>query len=686
MAEPPRPPDATGVERTLSAVLEPVLSARRSAAPLAAAIATLEAPARDFVLRWTAIVAQTSAELAFQFASAAPQALTRLSLAGADRWVSAVMDAYDREGLNGAAQALRDMHHHAEAGVALADVSRVLELFMQGLAGRRLRIASAETPYTDTETVYLPAHMARAPTAEANFLLYKATAALLWAQTRYGTYNANLESICSAYPDPQRALAVLNALETIRLDARLESELPGLASDLVGLLPSAPADRRCVSLLADSATVEDSLAVLREVYRAPPALLNRYASVLVPAEAARIREARIAREKGALRQALSTLQAEDNGDESIAFAIGEPGRETPGEANFVLTREGDSLEPPAAIAQLIESIVQDLGTVPDDYLIPGGAAPPWDTGAEANAAEDGSDDRHSWPVHRYDEWDYVRGRYRRDWCALREVDVVPGDPAFVERVYALHGPDITRLKRTFECLRAEKRLLRRQPDGDDIDLDALVEGRADMRAGAELSPLVFTRRQIDERDLAVMIMVDMSGSTKGWINDAEREALVMLCEALNALGDRYAIYGFSGLTRLRCVAFRVKRFEEPYGPAVRARISGMEPQDYTRMGPAIRHLTGLLDRVVARTKLLITLSDGKPEDYSDHYRGRYGIEDTRQALLEAQRLGIKPFCITIDREARDYLPHMYGPANWVVVDDVSRLAARVAEIYRHLAS
>jgi nitric oxide reductase NorD protein len=178
-------------------------------------------------------------------------------------------------------------------------------------------------------------------------------------------------------------------------------------------------------------------------------------------------------------------------------------------------------------------------------------------------------------------------------------------------------------------------------------------------------------------------MIDMSGSTKGWINDAEREALVLLCEALEALGDRYAIYGFSGVTRKRCELFRIKRFDEPYTPDVRARISGIRPQEYTRMGFAIRHLTALLNAVDARTKLLITLSDGRPDDY-DGYRGEYGIEDTRMSLIEAKRAGIHPYCITIDERARDYLPHMYGAVNWTLVNDVRRLPVKVSDIYRRL--
>jgi nitric oxide reductase NorD protein len=188
-----------------------------------------------------------------------------------------------------------------------------------------------------------------------------------------------------------------------------------------------------------------------------------------------------------------------------------------------------------------------------------------------------------------------------------------------------------------------------------------------------------------ERNIAVAFMVDMSGSTRGWINDAERESLILLCEALESLGDRYAIYGFSGMTRKRCELYKVKAFDEPYGAEVQARISGIRPQDYTRMGFAIRHLTKVLRETEARTRILITLSDGKPDDYSD-YRGEYGIEDTRRALLEARRDGIHPYCITIDEQARDYLPHMYGPAAYTLVDEVRQLPLKVSDIYRRLTT
>jgi len=177
----------------------------------------------------------------------------------------------------------------------------------------------------------------------------------------------------------------------------------------------------------------------------------------------------------------------------------------------------------------------------------------------------------------------------------------------------------------------------------------------------------------------------MSGSTKGWINDAERESLILLCEALESLGDRYAIYGFSGNTRKRCEIYKIKSFSERYDNDVKAKISGIKAQDYTRMGVAIRHFSKLLLEVDAKVRMLVTLSDGKPDDY-DNYRGQYGIEDTRQALVEARRNHIHSFCITIDETANDYLPHMYGAANYIVIDDVPKLPLKVSDIYRKLTT
>ena len=234
-------------------------------------------------------------------------------------------------------------------------------------------------------------------------------------------------------------------------------------------------------------------------------------------------------------------------------------------------------------------------------------------------------------------------------------------------------------------MRDEYKILKKQPDGENLDIDALVEAISDVRSGMEMTTRVYRKASRVERNIAVVFMVDMSSSTRGWINLAQREALVLLTEALQSLDDRYAIYGFSGMTRKRCQLYTIKTFDEDYNSEIKARISAIKPQDYTRMGVTIRHLSTLLDAINARTKLLITLSDGKPDDF-DSYRGEYGIEDTRMALLEARQKGIHSFCITIDEQARDYLPHMYGDSNYVVVDDVAKLPYRISEVYRGLTS
>jgi nitric oxide reductase NorD protein len=353
---------------------------------------------------------------------------------------------------------------------------------------------------------------------------------------------------------------------------------------------------------------------------------------------------------------------------------------------YDITLDDVPMVPPESVRKLLTSIQLDLSQIPDEYLTPAGdgeydpalfQAPDPDEVWQGTYHEEGAE--------FYDEWDVRRDHYRKGWCVQREKEVKPVYDDFARDTLKKHHGLVERLRKTFEAMRDEDRLLKRQVDGDDVDIDALVEAMADTLDGSEMTDRLFMRMHRNERNIAVAFMVDMSGSTSGWINEAERESLLLLCEALELLGDRYAIYGFSGNTRKKCELYRVKTFEEKYSPEVQARIAGIEPQDYTRMGVTIRHLTRLLKQQEAKTRMLITLSDGKPDDI-DHYRGEYGIEDTRKALIEAKYAGIHPFCITIDEHGQDYLPHMYGAVNYTVVDDVARLPLKVSDIYRKLTT
>jgi nitric oxide reductase NorD protein len=694
---------ANEIETQLEDLLDAALSPRRGTSPLVAALALLPRIQQDLVLHWTEVMAKTNAELAYHFVARAKNGLQRMDSMDVEAWVIQAMDVYDKLGLHPACNALDDVEAFADAArvrartVAFEDVAGILTLFVQGLSGRRLQVQAGDETYTDTATLFLPARESGFATRDANFRLYKATVAHLWAQTWYGTFRVNLAEVIARYADPDQALRLFHALETIRLEARIAHELPGLHRDLQALRAVAgstayPAAWRSwhQRLERIDATVDDTCAALEDLYgtEAPPDL--PYQGLLRVDRAQATMTARQVKEKAQLQDALARLlnaqgtNQQPSESRSRRFSIDKASDPAHSDrSSFELNLDGKRVDAPNETQTLMQSIVQDIGTVPDDYLI---AAADGRNRPESTARKaDPIDPEIEEGARLYNEWDYRRQHYRKDWCALREIEVTPTDEPFVQRTLQKYAGLAATLRKTFEALRGDDKVQKRQKHGDDIDLDALIEARADLHSGRELNERLFMRTHKIERNIAVMFMVDMSGSTKGWINEAERESLVLLCEALEVLGDRYAIYGFSGITRKRCELYRVKRFDEPYSEPVRQRITGMQPQDYTRMGVAIRHLTHLLDAVDARTKLLITLSDGKPDDY-DGYRGDYGIEDTRQALLEAKRARIHPFCITIDTQARDYLPHMYGAANYTLIDDVRKLPFRVSDVYRRLTA
>jgi nitric oxide reductase NorD protein len=678
---------------------------------LAVLIAALPREGQDLLLGWVRRIATTNTHLAHQFAIRALPQLQHMVQHGhidkrmIDAWALHTMDAHDRGGARSAFEVVNAVgnfaqlsHEHAN-GALFEEVSVILLTFVRGLSGRHLKLEQADASYTDTDTLYLPAVIASMQTAEDNFSLCKAMVTLLWAQTRFGTFRADLLTTLNTYADSDKALQLFHALETYRLEACIGRELPGLYREmqrlktLSGWAPPAGWESHAAILAQPKASVMDSLRLLAHVYPgALPDALCYQGELRLDAVAA-CAAARIEREKIMLRVKLA-MELEKHAVEArspapqfdVIQAEDSEGNELP---KMEITLDDIPIAPPVGINQLLTSIFLDLGEIPDEYLVAAGPGE-YDPSLfdekilDADAVWQGT--YHEEGATFYPEWDFGRQLYRKNWCVMREKDVPPVADNFVFNTLQKYHGLVKHLRRTFEAMRDENRMIKREISGDDVDIDALVEALADTLDGSEMSDRLFTRMHRNERNIAVMFMVDMSGSTNGWINDAERESLVLLCEVLETLGDRYAIYGFSGTTRKRCELYRIKQFNEPYNDLVKARISGIRAQDYTRMGFAIRHLTSLLNKIDARSKILITLSDGKPDDYNDGYRGKYGIEDTRRALVEAKRSGIHPFCITIDTQGRDYLPHMYGAANYVVIDEVGKLPLKVANIYRKLTA
>ncbi len=292
----------------------------------------------------------------------------------------------------------------------------------------------------------------------------------------------------------------------------------------------------------------------------------------------------------------------------------------------------------------------------------------------------------------YDEWDGLIRDYRPQWCQVIEQAGVEGSPDFVDDTFQTYGPMVRLIRRYFETIRPEAfRRLGRQSNGEDIDLDALVNWMVDRRHGLEPSDQVYSTRQKHDRQVAVAFLVDMSGSTGRQIGsrarpviDIEKEGLLLLSEALSAIGDQYAIYGFSGQSRQAVDIHVLKDFEHRAGGRVGLKISGVKPRQQNRDGAAIRHATHRLMQQAAKVRLLILISDGKPLD--DDYADEYSLEDTKMALREARLKGIHPFCITIDQAATDYVKRMYGDIGFLVVDEVESLPTRLPKIYQRLTA
>jgi hypothetical protein len=322
----------------------------------------------------------------------------------------------------------------------------------------------------------------------------------------------------------------------------------------------------------------------------------------------------------------------------------------------------------------------------------------------------------------YDEWDYHIEDYRQRWCRLREVAMDGDSGEFFERTLAEYAQLIPEVRRQFQRIRPEMyRTVKGLEDGEDFDLNAVVTARVDLRANRPPSLKFYVARTREERDVATLFLIDMSASTDEPVQkpspvsypdadplavfnpraprpgaqqtrriiDITKEALVIMAEALSEIGDAYAIYGFSGHGRDNVEFYLVKSFNERLSTSVRGRIGAIEPKRSTRMGTALRHATEKLAGVSSRSRHIILLSDGFPQDFDygqDRRSNVYGLRDTSAALREAETSGITPFCITVDKAGHDYLREMCDGSRYMVIDDISALPRELPKIYQRVVT
>ncbi|SLN53335.1 nitric oxide reductase activation protein NorD [Ruegeria meonggei] len=288
----------------------------------------------------------------------------------------------------------------------------------------------------------------------------------------------------------------------------------------------------------------------------------------------------------------------------------------------------------------------------------------------------------------YPEWDVRTGKYLPDHVNVltSDADIREGaaefgkDPATARRIRAV--------KRQFEALRPGRVMTRGHLDGDQLDIEAAVRAETDRLASGEGTDRVWLQSRPEARDLAVSILLDVSRSTESAVTgraviDIEREALAALAWGLNACGDDFAIHAFSSLKRQRVYVQRCKGFDEMMGKTVEQRIASLRPGHYTRLGAAIRHCSADLAGQTRKRRLLLVITDGKPNDL-DHYEGRHGIEDTCMAVREARRAGQSVFGVTIDKTGKSWFPRMFGQGGFAVIPDPHRLTMALPQIYRQL--
>ena len=286
-----------------------------------------------------------------------------------------------------------------------------------------------------------------------------------------------------------------------------------------------------------------------------------------------------------------------------------------------------------------------------------------------------------------DEWDYKKQSLQKDHCRI--IPMTARDAEAVDLPARLNA-QARKIRRQFEILRPQRHWISRQTEGTELDLENYINFLTDRKHGHVNSDTpVYRDLRNETRDLSCLLLADLSLSTDAHINntsrviDVVRDSLFLFSEALSVTGDRFALHGFSSRNRSHVRFYNIKGFDDKYNNDIRGHINAIRPGYYTRMGAAIRYASQLLEKEATSQKLLLIVTDGKPNDL-DKYEGRYGIEDTRQAIIEAEKKGLQPFCVTIDEKAEDYLPYLFGSNSYVLIRNAEELPKKLPLLYIRL--
>jgi hypothetical protein len=292
----------------------------------------------------------------------------------------------------------------------------------------------------------------------------------------------------------------------------------------------------------------------------------------------------------------------------------------------------------------------------------------------------------------YAEWDYRDNRYKRNWAWVQEKELTELDANEASKILTQYAPALKRLKRAIQTQKPSRMApLRRQFDGDELDLEATISYIAEKRAGMSPKANIYKQRVVQHRDTAVTLLADISTSIMqvqadggGRVVDSLRAGMLLFAESMEEVGDPYSLAGFASKYRDNVSYYTIKGFNDKLTMHTRAILGGLSGRLATRMGAAIRHAVEGFDLAPSQRRLLLILSDGRPADYDDGGDERYLHEDTRMAVKEAVDKGVHPFCITLDAAGSQYLPQIFGPGHYLILDHINELPKKLPEIYLRL--
>ncbi len=291
------------------------------------------------------------------------------------------------------------------------------------------------------------------------------------------------------------------------------------------------------------------------------------------------------------------------------------------------------------------------------------------------------------PPRHYHEWDYNTHSYRPDWVSVYEALHPRGNPADIDKLLAKHAALAKRLEKMLELLKPQDKVrIRYQEDGSELDLDVALRSLIDYKSGATPDPRINMSHRNDGRNIAVMILLDLSESLNEkaagcdqTILELSQEAVSLLAWAIQKLGDPFAIAGFHSNTRHDVRFLHIKGYSEHWDDEVKGRLAAMEASYSTRMGAAMRHAAHYLEKQQADKKLMLILTDGEPADI-DSKDGRILIEDARQAVKELDQQGIYTYCINLDPKADEYVADIFGK-QYTIIDRVESLPERLPQLF-----